>query len=234
MKDKLIKWIEKKNIRLNYKKYLIVAYVVLVMVPIMLYLGFKDMGVDNVVVKSVANILLLVLFVVFFVFDFRKKTAEDWGLVTMQVDDDCLKTLKSDIGSARSIRMVLTENCAEICDMIENTEYREKCRYDILMLNPYCDYAKFMDEDLVFYSEKLETIAAQGKCDINIKYYSCPPIDNFVLLNENAVYIYPMTQRLNDGRRMCKSFMGNKKGCKMYADIFERLWREPVYNGGAK
>lgn len=234
MRDKLNKWIENKNIRLNYKKYLIVAYVVFVMVPVMLYLGLRDMGVDDVVVKSIANILLLVLFVVFFIFDFRKKTAEDWGLVTLQVNDDCLKTLKNDIPSANSVKMLLTENCAEICDIIENTDYRGKCRYDILMLNPYCDYAKFIDEDIALYSEKLEAIAAQGKCDINIKYYSFPPIDNFVILNNNTVYIYPMTQKLNDGRRMCKSFRGNKKGCKMYLDIFDRLWKEPVYNGGAK
>lgn len=234
MKEKFNAWLENKNIKLNYKKYLIVAYVLFVMVPIMLWLGLKDMGVNDVVVKSVASILLLVLFVVFFIFDFRKKTAEDWGLVTLQVEKDCLKPLKKDLASAQHVKMVLTENFDEMCNMIENTDCRTDCSYDILMLNPYCEYAKYMNEDIVAYSEKLENIASCGNCKINIKYYSLPPVDNFVLINDNIVYIYPMTQKLNDGRRMCKSFRGKKNGCRMYIDIFDRLWKNPIYNGGTK
>lgn len=234
MKEKLNAWLENKNIKLNYKKYLIVAYVLLVMVPVMLWLGLKDMGVDDVVVKSIANILLLVLFVVFFIFDFRKKTAENWGLVTLQVEKNCFKTLKNDLTSAQCVKMVLTENFAEMCDIIENVGCRANCKFDILMLNPYCEYAKYIDEDIAAYSEKLENIASCGDCGINIKYYSFPPVDNFVLINDNIVYIYPMTQKLNDGRRMCKSFRGKKKGCRMYIDIFDRLWNNPIYNGGVK
>lgn len=234
MKEKINAWLENKNIKLNYKKYLIVAYILFVMVPVMLWLGLKDMGIDDVVVKSIANILLLVLFIVFFIFDFRKKTAQDWGLVTLQVEKSCVKVLKNDLTSAYHVKMVLTENFDEMCDMIENVGCKENCLWDILMLNPYCEYAKYVNEDIAAYSERLENIASRGNCKINIKYYSLPPVDNFVLINDNVVYIYPMTQKLNDGRRMCKSFRGKKKGCRMYIDIFDRLWKNPIYNGGAK
>ena len=76
MKERLNKWIEKHDLRTKYKKYLVIAYIVLVMAPIMLAIGIRDRGVDNLLVKMVATVLLLLLFVVFFVYDYRKKLAQ--------------------------------------------------------------------------------------------------------------------------------------------------------------
>ena len=83
MKERLNKWIEKHDLRTKYKKYLVIAYIVLVMAPIMLAIGIRDRGVDNLLVKMVATVLLLLLFVVFFVFDYRKKLAQDWGVISV-------------------------------------------------------------------------------------------------------------------------------------------------------
>ena len=231
MKKKLTKRIKALDIKTNYKKYITVIYVLLVMVPIMIGLSLSVGRTDDVVAKSIANILLLVLFVVFFIYDFRKKVAEDWGLVTLKVSERCYDEAVEDMKKAHSIKMVMSSDLAGMYKLIEETPCDSTCTYEVLMMNPYSEFAKFCKEDVALWAEKLETLAAHSSKNISIKHYSMPPVDNFILVDDNVVYIYPITQKLNDGRRMCKSFRGKKKGTKIYVDIFSRLWKNPIYGG---
>ncbi len=228
MKDKIKKFITKLDIENNYKKYIIVAYIVFIMVPAIIGIGIVSDANDDMALRSLANILLLVLFVVFFIYDSRKQLAEDWGLVTMQVDEDCFSFVTKDLDNATHVRMLLTENLEQAYNTVANASHKDSCKYEILMINPYSEYAGFMDEDIAKYAEMFETLAANSKNVIDIKYYSFAPVDNFMIINDMAVYIFPMTQKLADGRRLCKSYRGKKKGCRMYINTFNRLWKNPV------
>lgn len=234
MKERLNKWIEKHDLRTKYKKYLVIAYVVLIMAPIMLAIGIRDRGVDNLLVKMVATVLLLLLFVVFFVYDYRKKLAQDWGLVTMKVEKDHLNELEESLSRSSEVKLVISDSFDGFCNALEGAKLGADCKIDILMINPFCEYAKFVDGDVSACADRLEAFAAGSNAEVNIKYYSYPPIDSFALVDNKTVYIYPMTQQLSDGRRMVKSYNGNKKGTKMYLDIFNRYWTRPVKEDDAQ
>ena len=234
MKDRFNKWAEKHDLKTKYKKYIVIAYVVLVMVPVMLLIGVTDRGVDDLLAKTIANVLLLLLFVMFFVFDYRKKLAQDWGLVTMKVESEYLKELSDSLSSASEVKLVVSDSFDGFCGVLEAAQLGEGCKMDILMLNPFCEYAKYVDGDVSACADRLEAFAAKSKAEVNIKYYSHPPIDSFALLDSKLVYIYPMTQKLNDGRRMVKSYIGNKKGTRLYIDIFNRYWTRPVKEDDAQ
>ena len=79
---KLRKWLEDRNI--NYKKYLILFYIIFIMAPVLIVLSLNDTG-ENVFARTMASVLLLVIFVVFFIYDNRKKLADDWGLRSVEV-----------------------------------------------------------------------------------------------------------------------------------------------------
>ena len=64
---KLRKWLEDRNI--NYKKYLILFYIIFIMAPVLIVLSLNDTG-ENVFARTMASVLLLVFFVVFFIYDY--------------------------------------------------------------------------------------------------------------------------------------------------------------------
>jgi len=234
VKERFNKWAEKHDLKTKYKKYAVIAYVVLIMVPAMLVIGFADRGVDDLVAKTIANILLLLLFVMFFVFDYRKKLAQDWGLVTMKVESEYLKELSESLAVASEVKLVISDDYDGFCNVLESAQIGDDCKIDVLMLNPFCEYASYTDGDVAAGADRLEAFAAKSKAEVNIKYYSHPPIDSFALIDSKLVYIYPMTQKLNDGRRMVKSYIGNKKGTRLYIDIFNRYWTRPVKEDDAQ
>ena len=234
MKERFNRWAEKHDLKTKYKKYIVIAYVVIVMVPVMLSIGLADRGTDDLLAKMIANVLLLLLFVTFFVFDYRKKLAQDWGLVTMKVESEYLKELSESLSVANEVKLVVSDSFDGFCNVLESAQLGEGCKVDILMINPFCEYAGYVDGDVSVCADRLEAFAAKSKAEVNIKYYSHPPIDSFALIDSRLVYIYPMTQRLKDGRRMVKSYIGNKKGTRLYVDIFNRYWTRPVKEDDAQ
>lgn len=230
---KLRKWLEDRNI--NYKKYLILFYIIFIMAPVLIVLSLNDTG-ENVFARTMASVLLLVFFVVFFIYDYRKKLADDWGLRSVEVEENPYKYASKALVGAKNVKVSASFDLEEIYELISGNMPKSGCHFEILLLNPYCDYAKLCDETEKYaeHADKFEALASQSQNEIDIKYYSLMPVNNLFIINEN-VYVYPMTHKLSDGRRIFRYYRGKKAAYKNYCGYFKRTWENPLYeprNGG--
>ena len=230
---KILRWLADRNI--NYKKYIIIFYTVFVVAPVLIIVSLHDTG-ENVFARTVASIVLLVFFVAFFIYDYRKKLADDWGVKSVTVQADGYKDICESIKTAQTVKAAVSFDIAEIYDIIEENMPKNGCRIEILLLNPYSEYAHLCGNSEYYaeYAAMFEKLASETANAIDIKYYSLMPTDNF-FITDNDVFIYPMTQKLSDGRRLCKHYRGLKKAYEYYAGSFRKIWENPIYgevNGG--
>ncbi len=215
---KLRKWFNDRNI--NYKKYLIVIYVLCIMAPVMIILSLNDRNSD-VFSKTLASVLLLVFFVVFFIYDYRKKLAGDWGMIEVNVSAAPYADIAKEMKGAKNVKLMISDDLPEIEKMLSDIK-PEDCR--ILLFDPESGYAdNLRDKDE--YASCVGRIEASHS---SVKYYSTQPLDNLIIMNETVVII-PRSQKLNDGRRLVRRYTGRKKGYVYYNDIFEHTWDNPDY-----
>ncbi len=225
---KLIKWFENKNI--NYKKWLVIVYVVFIMVPVLLA---NSVGSDNenVFVKTLASVLLLAFFVMFFIYDFRKKVADDWGVFSISVGKSDYKMLAEDLQSAKTVKAMISYDMEELYNVFSENVPNGKCEYQFLLLNPYSEYGQMDYEPIKNneqYTEKFEEFASTSGKTVDIKYFSLIPFDNVILVDDK-VFVYPISQQLNDGRRICRIYKGKKRAYEHYSIAFQKTWVRPVF-----
>lgn len=227
MKKGFLQWLDDHNI--NYRKCLIIIYVVFVMIPVLIYMSSKEVGTE-ILTKTVASILLLVFFIAFFIYDQKKKVSEDWGIRGMSATFDGYSGLSDIFKYSKNIKILASRDLDKIYSLIENNQLNINCRYDLLLFNPYCKYAEVLGygDEYASQVEEIEDFVRDFKSEINIKYYSRMPLDNIIIADDN-VYVFPQTQRLSDGRYFVRRFKGNKKGVVYYNGIFTNAWEHPVY-----
>lgn len=219
-----------KKRKINYKKYIVIFYIVFIMAPALIILSLHDTG-ENLFAKALASIVLLVFFVAFFIYDYRKKLADDWGLSSISVGTDCYNDMAEAIKCSTNIKMTATFDVDDIYNVIVANMPDNGCRYDILLLNPYSEYVQLCGdtEKYAEYAAMFEQLATSSKNEINIKYYSLMPIDNIFIIDD-SVFAYSMTQRLADGRRICKHYDGKKTAYRNYISTFKKIWENPIYD----
>ncbi len=224
---KILKYFDDHNI--NYRKLLVILYVLLVMIPVLVSLGVNNSG-KGVVPKTIASILLLVFFIAFFIYDYKKKIAEDWGIKSLSATVNGYNKAREVIKESKNIKLLISYDIEDVYDIVAECCNNTDCKYDILIFNPYCKYAELIGygDDYAASVEKFENLARSATTEINIKYYSKVPLDNMFIADDN-VFIFPHTQRLSDGRRFVRYCKGNKKGSAYYNDVFANAWEHPVY-----
>lgn len=219
-----------KKHNINYKKYAVIFYIIFIMAPVLIALSVHDTG-ENVFAKTLASILLLVFFVAFFIYDYRKKLADDWGLHSITVQKGGYADMAEAIRSSTSIKMAVSFDAQEIYKVIAENMPKNGCHCDILLLNPYSEYVRLcgQTDEYAANAALFEQLATDSENEIDIKYYSLIPTDNFFITDED-VFVYSITQRLSDGRAMCKYYRGRKKAYSDYTLTFKKIWENPIYN----
>lgn len=221
---RLIKWFALNDI--NYKKYLIIFYVICIMLPVLIIISTNEYG-ESSIVKTLACAVLLVFFVVFFIYDYRKKVAADWGLLEVKTEKDWIYAVKKEAENAKEAKIMTSgegEKVTELIDMLPET-----CNIKLLLLDPESHYAEIIGNgEYRAFTEAVEGYMKTGKKAIEIKYYDLCPLDLTVILDDDVFQI-PTTQKLADGRGIIRHYAGKKRGTAQFNDIFERVWDKPSY-----
>ncbi len=224
---KLNKWFEDRNI--NYKKYIILFYVIFVMAPVIVVLSYNNNGQD-IFARTLASVMVLVFFVLFFIYDFRKKVAADLGLRDMTVTVDPYAAPNAELKLSKTAKIIATYDLDAVFRLVE-TNIREDITFDILLLNPYSEFAELSvkKEEYFNYADKFEKLARMRYANINLKFYSLMPCDNLIILDED-IYDIPMTHKLKNGnKQFVTHYRGRKTAYAKYRAFFNTVWEHPVY-----
>ena len=226
---KLNKWFAERNI--EYKKYLVIFYVLLIMIPSLIIVSVLSPK-DDMMVRSIAISLLLILFVAFFVYSGKRRIAKLWGVYACGVQKNVDKTIVEFTDKAKNICIITAAELEQTERILENAVGTELESMRLMLLDPaaetVCELEKWCGMESGEYRRRVERLCAfeeplAGK--LQIRFYQGIPMDT-VCLADAFTAVLPLTQRLQNGQSVSTLYSGKRMGYQHYWTYFNTLWAQ--------
>ena len=222
------RWFSERGI--EYKKYLVILYVVIIMIPVLIITSLVSQR-EDMFVRSVAVCLLLILFVSFFVYSSKRQLAKSWGIYSCGTQKQDSGELIEYAKKSDNIQIIAAKDLDKVLSVLETASIELVQSVQIVLLNP-------QDEKAVSAVESISGMEAgeYGKTvnkihdfrekfgeKLTICYYDEIPLDTVVILKQ-FVAVYPITQALQNGKQFSIMYLGSRNGYEHYSSYFNALW----------